>query len=74
MNAPVLRDKVRSELAAGRELGITGTPTFFLNGQRMEFDTYQSFVSQIAFAVDPTAAASTTAPATQGAPSVRFGL
>ncbi len=73
MNSSLLRDKVRSDLGEARDLGLTGTPSFFLNGERMEFQTFQEFVEQIAFAVDPSAQ-----PATEGsAPAqseVIFGL
>jgi len=47
MSSSALRDKVRAEFDEGRGLNITGTPTFFLNGEKMEFETYQSFVEQI---------------------------
>jgi protein-disulfide isomerase len=55
MNASILRDKVRAEFEEGRELGVTGTPTFFLNGERMQFTTYEEFISQIEEAVNPGA-------------------
>jgi len=70
MSSSALRDKVRAEFDEGRGLNITGTPTFFLNGEKMEFETYQSFVEQIAFAIDPESA-STTDTADTG---VRFGI
>lgn len=57
LDSSLLRDKVRADLNEGRELGVTGTPTFFLNGERMEIQTFQDFVAQIALAVDPEAAA-----------------
>jgi len=80
LNSSLLRDKVRADLAEARERGVTATPTFYLNGERMdpdEFETYQGFVAQIAFTVDPEGAASTTgatAPPSGGQPEVRFGL
>lgn len=54
MTATALRDKVKSEMEEGRQLDITGTPTFFLNGRKMEFDTFQSFMEQIVVAIDPS--------------------
>jgi protein-disulfide isomerase len=33
--SPAQVDKVKSDVAAARELGVTGTPTFFLNGRRV---------------------------------------
>lgn len=56
LNASVLRDEVNSQFAEGRALGITGTPTFFLNGERMQIETYQDFIEQIGVAVDPSSA------------------
>ena len=68
----VLRDKVQNEMADGRALGVRGTPTLFLNGARMEYNTIQEFIEQIALAVDPAAltGASSTAPVS----NVKFGL
>lgn len=57
MDSSILRDKVRADLNEGREREVTGTPTFFLNGERMELETFQDFIAQIALAVDPEAAA-----------------
>ncbi len=72
MNASMLRDKVKSELDEGRALAVTGTPTFFLNGQRMVFDTYAAFVAQVAAVVDPSSASSTEVEAVGS--GIRFGL
>jgi len=57
MNSSELRNKVQAEMSEGRALGVTGTPTFFLNGERMVIETFQDFATQIAVAVDPQAAA-----------------
>jgi len=81
MNSSLLRDKVRADFAEGRDLGITGTPTFFLNGERMQIQTFQDFVEQIALAVDPEAAAGLIRPdedesvvGESTGEAVRFGL
>ncbi len=81
MNSSLLRDKVQAEMSQGRELGVTGTPTFFLNGERMEIETYQDFVEQIVVAVDPEAATEVTQPGTdestigeETGETVRFGI
>lgn len=78
-NSSVLRDEVRKDLAEARELGLTGTPTFFLNGERMQFETFEDFFKQIATAIDPTGAsfsASSTASttSTDSGVDVKFGL
>lgn len=70
-----LRDEVRADAALAREAGLAGTPTFFLNGQRMEIETYQDFFDQVARAVDPSyGAASSTLPIPGEAEPVRFGI
>jgi protein-disulfide isomerase len=81
MNSSVLRDKVQAEMDEGRTLGVTGTPTFFLNGERMEIQTFQDFTTQIAIAVDPEAAAALVNPdadetivGEQTGEAIRFGL
>jgi len=81
MNSSELRNKVQAEMAEGRELGVTGTPTFFLNDERMQIQTFQDFATQIAVAVDPEAAASAASPQADDSvvgeetgESVRFGL
>lgn len=73
MGSSVLRDNVNAQFAEGRELGVTGTPTFFLNGQRMQVQTYQDFLDQVAAAVDPSQAGEETAPATPDS-GIQFGL
>ena len=77
-NSSVLRDAVRTDLNEARELGLTGTPTFFLNGERMQFETFEDFIRQIATAIDPSRAlmaSSTPTSTTEGAePEIKFGL
>jgi protein-disulfide isomerase len=81
MNSSELRDKVQAEMSEGRELGVTGTPTFYLNGEKMQIQTFQDFATQIAIAVDPEAAAALVNPdadetivGEQTGEAVRFGL
>jgi protein-disulfide isomerase len=52
-NASVLRDKVRGQQQEGLAAGVTGTPTVFLNGERMVYATYDEFISQVLTAIDP---------------------
>lgn len=81
MNSSELLDKVRAEMAEGKELGVSGTPTFFLDGKKMEIQTFQDFTAQIAAAVDPAAAAELANPDADetvggagAGETVRFGL
>ncbi len=52
MNSSLLRDHVRGLFAEGRDLGLTGTPTFFLNGEQMQLQTFQDFIDQVGAAVN----------------------
>jgi protein-disulfide isomerase len=81
LRSSLLREKVRADAASGREKQLVGTPSFFLNGQLMEFDTFQEFFDQIATAVDPSYAVETgtgtttpTTGLTPATPTVRFGI
>ena len=42
--ASLLRNKIADEFAEGRALGVTGTPTFFLNGERLNISTYNDIL------------------------------
>ncbi|KKT80132.1 MAG: Protein-disulfide isomerase [Parcubacteria group bacterium GW2011_GWF2_44_8] len=68
-NASLIRDRVREDLAEARQLELTGTPTFFLNGEKMVISTYEDFVNQIASAINPEAAAEASS-----TPAVEFGI
>lgn len=46
-NASLLQDKIEADFADGRAMGVTGTPTFFLNGERMNIRTFADFTAQI---------------------------
>ncbi|WP_024365438.1 DsbA family protein [Arthrobacter sp. TB 26] len=36
-------DRIRKDVADGRALGVTGTPTFFLNGEKLVLNTEEQF-------------------------------
>lgn len=52
-NSSIIRDHVRAQGEKAIELGLTGTPTFLLNGERMNIETYDDFRNQIAAAINP---------------------
>jgi len=52
-NSSEIRNRVKEDLDKARSLGLTGTPTFYLNGEIMIFKTYEEFYSQVAAAVNP---------------------
>jgi protein-disulfide isomerase len=83
LDASVIEDHVREQFAEARDAGFTGTPTFTLNGERMQFDTYEAFATQIATAIavasggvidttDPATATGT--PTTAADVGVQFGI
>jgi len=76
MKASVIDDKIVAEFNEARELGLTGTPSFFLNGKRMQFETFQDFVSQITNAISPTVEIEgvEVTPSVTSEPEVKFGF
>lgn len=46
-NSDDVKQKVLSDMQSGEKLKIFGTPTFFLNGKRLEFNTYQEFIEKL---------------------------
>jgi len=83
IKASVINDKINAEFKEARDLGLTGTPSFFLNGRRMQFSTYQDFTDQLSAAVGPkdgeeaieeSEAGAETAPKAPAASNVRFGF
>lgn len=75
----IIRDAIKTDFKEAQDLGLTGTPTFFLNGQKMEMESYEDFVAQITAAVDPQAAnlqaSSSSSSAPQlSAPEIKFGI
>lgn len=77
--ASLIKDKIEAGYSEARELGLTGTPSFFLNGERMQFETFEEFESAINIAVngesvdtESTEEGGEAAAPTQ--PDVRFGF
>lgn len=70
MNSSLLREQVQTQFAEGRALGVTGTPSFFLNGERMQIQTYQDFIEQVGRAVNGGSDGASGEPALD----VQFGI
>lgn len=54
MNNTAIREVVKAEMKKGTELGITGTPSFFIDGEKVDmsgFQTYEDFVNMIEIAI-----------------------
>ena len=45
MDSAEVKSKVDADLAGGESMGISSTPTFFLNGQKLSFRTVEEFVN-----------------------------
>ncbi len=41
------KEKVYSDMQSGEKLKVFATPTFFLNGKKLEFNTYQEFIEEL---------------------------
>lgn len=76
MRSSRIEEKVNDEYKEARSLGLTGTPSFFLNGERMQFETFDDFRAQIAAAVGGVAdnGENETAPAAAEELDVQFGI
>ena len=48
---PATIERVRRDKADGEALGVTGTPTFFLDGEKLEIDSYGALIEAIEAAV-----------------------
>lgn len=51
VDASLIENHIRAQFNEAREAGFTGTPTFTLNGERMEFSSYEEFAAQIEAAI-----------------------
>ncbi len=54
LNASIIRDEVQADMREGRDFGLTGTPSFFLNGERVDtsqFQTFDDFVNLVEVAL-----------------------
>ncbi|MAZ30399.1 disulfide bond formation protein DsbA [bacterium] len=51
LDASVIEEHIQDQFGEARQQGFTGTPTFTLNGERMQFSTYDDFVAQVGAAV-----------------------
>ena len=55
LNSKTVREAVQNDMREGRALKINSTPTFYLNGERMEITTFDDFKKQIEVAIGVTA-------------------
>ena len=72
MRASMIEDKIREDMEGALSKGFTGTPSFLLNGEVLEFETYEEFISKIEAALGVTQAASSTEETSSS--EVNFGI
>lgn len=72
--ASLIANHIDDQYKEARDKGFTGTPTFELNGQRMNFETFEDFVGQIEAALGVTTEAPQNTEAESSEPSVQFGI
>lgn len=71
LRSNLIDQSIEDSFNEARELGFTGTPTFVLNGAKMEFSTYEDFKAQIAAAVSGT---DTPSGQSSAGSDVQFGI
>ncbi len=74
LRSAMINDAVGAAFDEARTLGLTGTPSFFLNGERFEFATLEDFTSGIEAALGITADDATTTAAVTVEPEIQFGI
>lgn len=77
MKSSLIDDKIQAEFSEARERGLSGTPSFFLNGNRLQFETFQDFRDAIDVAVngapEQAEGGPEAAPASTGS-DIKFGI
>lgn len=58
-NSSMINDRIIESAREARGLGLTGTPSFFLNGEQMKIETYEDFRNQIMVALGVSTASTT---------------
>lgn len=74
MRSSLIDDKIQAEFDEAREKGLTGTPSFFLNGTRMQFGTFAEFRDAIDIAINGVPEGATSTPAVAPSSNVKFGI
>ena len=74
MRASLIEEHIQSQFNEAREKGLTGTPSFFLNGEKLEFTTMEEFRNKIETALGVAPASSETQDETVTGPEVKFGI
>jgi protein-disulfide isomerase len=71
MRASMIEDTIKAQYAEAQAKGLTGTPSFFLNGELLRFETYADFIGAIEAALGVVPVGATSTPQDSG---VEFGI
>lgn len=71
MKSSIIENHIRQQYEDAQKLGLTGTPSFYLNGQKLEFQTIGDFMNAIESALG---IASSSASTSQESAPVKFGI
>jgi len=52
LNSSIITDSINESFNDAREQGFTGTPSFLLNGEKMQFTTFEEFKAAIVAAIE----------------------
>jgi protein-disulfide isomerase len=76
MRSSILSDHIKAQQKEAMDKGFTGTPSFELNGEKLEFTTYEEFIGKIeaALGIENTAASSSASTTAEDGAGVEFGL
>lgn len=78
MRSGLIDEKIETDFNTARDKGFSGTPTFELNGARMEFETFDEWRTQIEAAIGVGGGDTTGASSTPSTPDpmadVQFGV
>jgi len=47
LNSAVVKDRVNFDLKEAEQIGVDSTPTFFLNGQKVDVSSYQELITKL---------------------------
>jgi len=72
MRASMVDDAIKAQYHQAQGLGLTGTPSFFLNGELMEFETFDQFIGALEAALGITPTAATSSATSEN--TVEFGI
>lgn len=70
MRSSLLQEQIEKQFDEARKLGLTGTPSFYINGKRMEYKTMGDFIASI----ESELGIGTSTPETTNDSGVEFGL